>query len=150
MWPSPLSLTFTPELYGLQRPTDCVETNEPLLPLPQSPILSRMTSEPIRNELIPATSQPLLCWVAVVTELITTAFMFQTAKCVAPPPHLCSLQMVPGEDYITPTFQNLPHPFNIFTTPTKQTPLRHSQHRGCGICILILTSRTFLNFYLLS
>lgn len=43
MWPSPL--TFTPELYGspvtsrTQLPTDCVETNMPLLPLrePRSP-----------------------------------------------------------------------------------------------------------------
>lgn len=66
-------LTFTPELYRSQLPTDCVETNKPLLPPPQSPILSKMTSEPIRNELIRVTSQPLLCWTAPVTELLRTA-----------------------------------------------------------------------------
>jgi hypothetical protein len=66
-------LTLTPEPYRSQLPTDCVETNKPLRPLPQSPILSMMTSEPVRNELIGVTSQPLLCWTALVTELLKTA-----------------------------------------------------------------------------
>lgn len=92
--PLPRSATEHLSQVALSYP-DCVETNMALLPLSQSPILPRMTYEPVRKELITATSQLLLCWTALITELLRTACHVPNSQvCATPPPTspLLSLQ----------------------------------------------------------
>lgn len=148
MWPSPLSpLPQNSTDYSYpQTMWKATSHSSHLLRAP----FSRVTSEPIINELIRVTSQPLLCWAAVVTELLRTACYVPNSQVCGPTTSPLLSADGPLKGYITPPFQNLPHPFKIFTTPTKQIPLRHLQHRGCGIWILVLTSKAFLNFHLLS